>query len=77
MERLELLRANLNPKRRSAPLYANDPAAYAAMQEAQLEAFPVDVGMSRLYVWECDSDDCGADEADSGDADVTWETEAI
>lgn len=57
MEALEILRMNLDPKRRSAPMYVNDPAAYAALQETQLDLFPVDVGTSsRLYVWECDAD---------------------
>ncbi len=59
MESLELLQANLDPARKSAPLYVNDPAAYAALQESQAAEFPVDVcGSSRLYLWECAEPEC-------------------
>lgn len=60
-ESLELLRANLDPARASAPLYRDDPAAYAALQETQLAEFPVDVSEhSRLYVWDCSDSECVA-----------------
>lgn len=56
MERLETLRANLDPKRAQAPLYRDNPGAYAQLQESQAAAFPHDVaGNSRLYLWECES----------------------
>lgn len=59
MEELELLRANLDPKRQHAPLYANDPRAYAALQESQAAEFPVEVGNhSRLYLWDCSETEC-------------------
>jgi hypothetical protein len=59
MEHLELLRANLSPERREAPLYARDVAAYRALQESQADEFPHDVsGNARLYLWECSEVDC-------------------
>lgn len=55
MESLELLRANLDPARASAPLYRDDAAAYAALQASQAAGFPVDVSHNtRLYLWEGD-----------------------
>jgi hypothetical protein len=58
-EDLELWRANLDPARRDAPLYKDDPAAYAAMQSEQAAQFPRDVSYnSRLYLWDCDESDC-------------------
>jgi hypothetical protein len=63
MEALELLRANLDPKRKSAPAYANDPAAYAEMQEGQAAEFPVAVSHScNLYLWDCAESDCKDEE---------------
>lgn len=60
MESLELLRANLDPARAQAPLYANDPAAYRALQESQAGMFPVDAygPAGRLYLWDCDEAEC-------------------
>ena len=59
VERLELLRANLDPARASAPLYRGDPAAYRALQESQADEFPHDVSHNaRLYLWECAEPDC-------------------
>lgn len=59
MESLELLRANLNPARAAAPLYRDDPAAYAALQVSQAAEFPIDVsGSSRLYLWDCAEPEC-------------------
>jgi hypothetical protein len=57
---LELLRANLNPARSSAPLYADDPAAWQSTLRSLLEqSFPVAISHSTsLYVWECFEDDC-------------------
>ena len=61
-EALEILRANLDPARRNAPLYRDDAAAYAALQRTQADEFPHDVSHnSRLYLWEC-SEDCEGDE---------------
>ena len=58
-ESLELLRANLDPARVSAPLYRDDAAAYASLQEDQAAAFPHDVSHNaRLYLWECDEPEC-------------------
>lgn len=59
IESLEVLRANLAPGRRNAPLYAADPAAYSALQVAQATEFPVDVSdCGRLYLWDCDEAEC-------------------
>jgi hypothetical protein len=59
MEDLEVLRANLDPARRQAPLYRDAAAAYAQLQTDQAGAFPHDVSeTSRLYLWECDVDGC-------------------
>lgn len=60
VEELENLRANLSPTRRLAPLYRDDPAAYAALQESQAAEFPHDVSHNtRLYLWQCETpDDC-------------------
>lgn len=55
MERLELLRANLDPARSQAPLYRDDPPAYFALLESQANEFPHDVSHNtRLYLWQCD-----------------------
>ena len=55
IEDLESWRANLDPARRSAPLYREDPAAYASMQEEQAAQFPRDVSYNtRLYLWQCE-----------------------
>lgn len=63
VEAIELLRANLDPARSSAPLYVNDAAACAALQEEQAAGFPVDVSPnSRLYLWSCDESECEEDE---------------
>ena len=65
MESLETLRANLDPARASAPLYAADPAAYNALQEKQAaELFPVDAygPAGRLYLWDCDEAECLEDD---------------
>src|SRR4029450_5198246 len=59
MEELETLRANLDPARASAPLYRDDPDAYAALQAEQLAGFPRLVSHNTgLYVWPCDEPDC-------------------
>lgn len=60
MESLENLRANLDPARRDAPLYRDDPVAYAALQESQAAMFPVDAygPAGRLYLWDCDETEC-------------------
>jgi hypothetical protein len=66
MERLELLRANLDPRRADAPLYRDDAAAYRALQESQAAGFPHDVSdSSRLYLWQCDVADCDHCEEES------------
>jgi hypothetical protein len=54
-ERLETLRANLDPARASAPLYRDDAAAFVALQESQAADFPHDLtGADRLYLWQCE-----------------------
>ncbi len=59
IERLEFLRANLDPRRANAPLYRDDAAAYAALQESQADEFPHDVSHnSRLYLWTCTEAEC-------------------
>lgn len=60
-ERLEVLRANLDPARRDAPLY-RDRAGYppgderwCKLQESQAADFPHDVSHNtRLYLWQCE-----------------------
>lgn len=70
---LEALRQNLNPARRSAPMYVDDLAAYEAMQQDQLATFPRTVSdSSRLYVWECDESYCNDDE--DADEPSNWES---
>jgi hypothetical protein len=64
VEALENLRANLDTKRASAPLYVDDAAAYAALQESQLAEFPHDVSHNaRLYVWSCVETECESEES--------------
>lgn len=71
IESLELLYANLDPKRASAPLYAGDAAAYAALQESQAQDFPHDVSSNaRLYLWECAEPECVQVEPDAHDGYV-------
>ena len=58
-EDLELWQANLDPARRDAPLYRDNPGAYAAMQNEQWAQFPRDVSYNtRLYLWDCSEDPC-------------------
>ncbi len=55
IESLETLRANLDPARQSAPLYRDDPVAYAALLESQAADFPHDWSEhTRLYLWQCE-----------------------
>ncbi len=64
VETLETLRANLDPARRNAPLYRDDAAAYAALQESQAADFPHDVSSNaRLYLWTCGESECEEEEA--------------
>ncbi len=63
---LETLRANLDPKRSEAPLYAGDTDAYSALQRSQAEEFPHDVSYNaRLYLWDCQNEECLAEEHDA------------
>lgn len=59
MQELETMRANLDPSRATAPLYRDNPDAYASLQDSQAADFPHDVTHnSRLYLWACDEPDC-------------------
>lgn len=55
---LDTLRANLDPQRRHAPLYAQHGASWAAsVLRIVSETFPVDYSeYGRIYVWECGED---------------------
>lgn len=61
---VDILRRNLDPRRRFAPLYANDPAAWNdTIQRTIADNFPLDVtGATRLYVWECAETECADDD---------------
>jgi hypothetical protein len=79
VETLDTLRANLDPSRKQAPLYVDDDAAYAALQETQAADFPHDVSHNaRLYLWECDEPDCESaadDDDDTPDDDDAFITD--
>jgi hypothetical protein len=62
-ESLWILRANLDPARKNAPLYRDNPKAYADLLKSQFEDFPHDVSTnSRLYLWECDNEECESED---------------
>lgn len=70
---LETLRANLDPARREAPLYRDNPTAYQTLVQEQVGGFPHDVSYNtRLYLWQCDESEC-ADE----DEPSEWETVSV
>lgn len=57
---VDMLRANLDPRRAQAPLYRDDAAAWRdTIQRTIGEHFPLDtIGASRLYVWDCVEAEC-------------------
>ena len=59
-DRLEILRANIDPERQNAPLYKDRPEVWAETLSRILgEEFPCDISEhSRLYVWQCDDSEC-------------------
>jgi hypothetical protein len=66
VEALDVLRGNLDPKRRNAPLYRDNATAYASLLESQAAEFPHDVSYNvRLYLWPCDAAECHDDNDDN------------
>lgn len=68
-DELDIVRANISPKRAEAPLYRDQPGAWREMLTQLIgQTFPLALdidGSRRLYVWECETPDC--DQTDDDD----------